>query len=253
MIRCIVVDDEKPARDELKYLLAKHHDFEVIGEAENGVAAMNLILTHEPEVIFCDISMPLLDGIDLAKKILNKQINTYLVYITAYDEYAIKAFELNAVDYLLKPLKEERFLITLSKIKSLKENQQLNMDKVDKFLNEFTLPQERRSHLCLYKDGLLYPVKSNEILCIYIEDKTVKIDTVKGQFECYKSLSEIENILPENDFFKCHRSYIINLNYIESIIPWFNRTYRVKLKGLDKEIPISRNQTNEFKNKMQIL
>ncbi|MCT4565811.1 MAG: LytTR family DNA-binding domain-containing protein [Maledivibacter sp.] len=253
MITCIVVDDEKPARDEIKYLLDKHHNFEVIGEAENGVAAMNLILTNDPDVIFCDISMPLLDGINLAKKILNKGINTYLVYITAYDEYAIKAFELNAVDYLLKPLKDDRFLTTLSKIESLKESKQLNMNRMDKFLNEFTIPQERKSHLCLYKEGLLYPVKSDQILCIYIEDKIVKIDTVKGTFECYKSLSEIENILPENDFFKCHRSYIINLNYIESIIPWFNRTYRVKLKGLDKEIPISRNQTNEFKNKMQIL
>jgi two-component system LytT family response regulator/two-component system response regulator LytT len=253
LITCIVVDDEKPARDEIKYLLDKHHNFEVIGEAENGVAAMNLILTNDPDVIFCDISMPLLDGINLAKKILNKGINTYLVYITAYDEYAIKAFELNAVDYLLKPLKDDRFLTTLSKIESLKESKQLNMNRMDKFLNEFTIPQERKSHLCLYKEGLLYPVKSDQILCIYIEDKIVKIDTVKGTFECYKSLSEIENILPENDFFKCHRSYIINLNYIESIIPWFNRTYRVKLKGLDKEIPISRNQTNEFKNKMQIL
>lgn len=253
MIKCIIVDDEKPARDELNYLLDHHKDFKVIGEAENGVEAMNLILTLEPDVVFCDISMPLLNGIDLAKKILNKGIDTYLVYVTAYDEYAIKAFEFNAVDYLLKPLKEERFLTTLSKIKGLKEQKQLNMNKVDQFINEFTLPQERKSHLCLYKDGLLYPVKSEEILCIYIEDKTVKIDTSKGQFECYKSLSEIEQILPENDFLKCHRSYIINLNYIESIIPWFNRTYRVKLKGLEKEIPVSRSQTTELKNRMQIL
>lgn len=253
MIKCIVVDDEKPARDELKYLLDHHKDFEVIGEAGNGVEAMNLILTLEPEVVFCDISMPLLNGIDLAKKILNKRINTYLVYVTAYDEYAIKAFELNAVDYLLKPLREERFLTTLSKLKGLKDQDQLNMNKVDQLLNEFPFPKEQKSHLCLHKNGLLYPVKFDEILCVYVEDKTVKIDTEKGQFECYKSLSEIEQVLSKNEFFKCHRSYIINLNYIESIIPWFNRTYRVKLKQLDKEIPISRGHTTEFKARMQIL
>lgn len=253
MIKCIVVDDEKPARDELKYFLNHHKDFQVIGEAENGVDAMNLIFTIDPQVVFCDINMPLLNGIDLAKKILNTHINTYLVYVTAYDEYAIKAFELNAVDYLLKPLKEERFLATLSKLKNLRDQDGLNMNRVDKLLNEFSLPQERKSHLCLYKNGLLYPIKSEEILCIYVEDKTVKIDTVKGAFESCKSLSEIEHILSQNEFFKCHRSYLINLNYIESIIPWFNRTYRVKLKGLEKEIPVSRNQTTEFKNRMQIL
>ncbi|SKC65278.1 LytR/AlgR family response regulator transcription factor [Maledivibacter halophilus] len=253
MINCIVVDDEKPARDELKFLLDNHKDFKVIGEAENGVEALNLILTLEPEVVFCDISMPLLDGIELAKKILSKKIDTYIVYVTAYDEYAIKAFELNAVDYLLKPLKEERFLTSLSKLKGLKEQKKLNMNKVDKFLSEFSLSQERKSHLCLYKDGVLFPVKSEDIVCIYIEDKTVKIVTSDKEFECYKSLSEIEQILPEDEFLKCHRSYIINLNYIESIIPWFNRTYRVKLKGFNKEIPVSRNQTAELKNRMQIL
>lgn len=251
MIKCIVIDDEKPARDDLIYYLDKEDDLEVIGVGKNGIEALELIEKFKPQVIFTDISMPLMNGIELAQKISAFGIDIHLIFVTAYNEYAIKAFELNAIDYLLKPLRDDRINQTLSKIKNL-ENKDSQLNKLDSFLEKYN-SQNTSSSLCLYKDGVLYPIKLDQILCIYVEDKTVKIDTIKGQFECYKTLSELEQIVMPQTFFKCHRSYIINLNFIESIEPWFNRTYRVKLESLDKEIPISRKYAQTFKHIMNIL
>lgn len=253
MIKCIVIDDEKPAREEIKYLISLHPQFQVIGEGENGIDAINLINTLRPDVVFCDINMPLLNGIEVAKVLIRKAIDIQLVFITAYDAYAIDAFELCALDYLLKPIKESRFDQTLLKIKLLYEQKKSNLDLVDQLLNDYTQAVEKPNHLCLYKEGLLYPIKFEEVIYIHTEEKMVHFYTDKGVFESSKALSEIEEILPDNSFFKCHRSYIININSIESVIPWFNRTYRVKLNGFEKEIPVSRNQTNRLKERLHIL
>lgn len=253
MIRCIVVDDEKPARDELKYLLSQKEQFELVGEGENGVDAMNLINSAEPDVVFCDINMPLVNGIEVAKLISRKNIDVQLIFVTAYDEYAIQAFELSAVDYLLKPIRDERFDQTIERIvKNIKDHTE-DTDKLNKLLATYKPVVEKSNHLCLYREGLLYPVKLSEVIYIHSEEKMAYFHTEKGVFESTKALTEIEELLPQNEFFKCHRSYIINLNTIESIIPWFNRTYRVKLNGVEEEIPVSRSQTNKLKEYLNIL
>jgi two-component system LytT family response regulator/two-component system response regulator LytT len=253
MIRCIIVDDEKPARDEIKYLLSTKEQLELVGEGENGVDAMNLIVSEKPDVVFCDINMPLLNGIEVAKMIIKKQIDTQLVFITAYDEYAIQAFELCAVDYLLKPIRDERFDQTIDKITKGLKNHVEDTHKMEKLLATYKATGEKSNHLCLYREGLLYPVKLSEVIYIHSEEKMAYFHTEKGIFESTKALTEIEDLLPESEFFKCHRSYIINLNTIESIIPWFNRTYRVKLYGVEEEIPVSRSQTNKLKEYLNIL
>lgn len=253
MIKCIVIDDEKPARDELKYLLSQKEQFELVGEGENGVDAMNLINSTNPDVVFCDINMPLLNGIEVAKLISKKNIDVQLIFVTAYDEYAIQAFELSAVDYLLKPIRDERFDQTVERlIKNIKDHTE-DTHKLNKLLETYTTPVEKSNHLCLYREGLLYPVKLSEVIYIHSEEKMAYFHTEKGVFESTKALTEIEDLLPQNEFFKCHRSYIINLNSIESIIPWFNRTYRVKLSGVEEEIPVSRSQTNKLKEYLNIL
>lgn len=249
MIKCIVIDDEKPGRDELIYHLNRDSDFNVVGEGKNGIEAINLIHEHKPDVVFTDISMPIMNGIELAQELVDRDIEIKLVFVTAYDEHAIKAFELNALDYLLKPLRDERMNQTLLK---LKDEVYTPIHKLDTFLNQYT-KETSNINLCLYKDGILYPVKQNQVLCVYVEDKVVKIDTLKGQFESYKTLCDLEEILCSKRFFKCHRSFIINLDYVESIEPWFNRTFRVKLETLSKEIPISRTHAQTFKHIMNIL
>lgn len=251
MIRCIVIDDEKPARDELLYYLNADECIEVVGEGKNGLEAIELLNKYRVDVVFTDISMPLMNGIELAQHIASHNLSTQVIFVTAYDEYAIKAFELNAIDYLLKPIRDERIAQTMEKIKDL-DTKDTSLERLDSFINNYN-KQNECSNLCLYKDGVLYPIKLDQIICIYVEDKTVKIDTTKGQFESYKTLCDLEHILCPNKFFKCHRSYIINLDYIEAIEPWFNRTFRVQLKGLEKEVPISRKYAQTFKNIMNII
>ncbi len=253
MIKCIVVDDEKPAREEIKYMLSKRSDFIVVGEGENGIDAVNLINKYHPDVVFCDINMPLLNGVDVARVLMKKNIQTHLIFVTAYDEYAIEAFELSALDYLLKPIKDERFIQTIKKIRERLELKSTNIDLMDQLFNDYTHTAKKSNQLCLYREGLLYPVKAEEVIYIHTVDKMVYFQTDKGIFESTKALSEIEELLPEKDFFKCHRSYIININSIESVIPWFNRTYRIKLKGIEEEIPVSRSQTNKLKEWFNIL
>lgn len=253
MISCIVVDDERPAREEIEYLLNKNSFFEVSGSADNGVKALELIVKIRPDVIFCDINMPVMDGIELAKKMLEMKINSYIVFVTAYDEFAIKAFELNAVDYLLKPISEDRFLKTLCKLKDMEKVESSYLDNMNRFLNEMNPGSDKQSYLSLYKDGLLYPIKLDEIISIFVEDKMTFFNTLKGEFTSSRNLCEVEKKLNSEMFLKCHRSYIININYIESIVPWFNSTYRVKMKGIEEEIPISRSQTSKFKEIMHIM
>lgn len=253
MIKCLIIDDEKPAREELKYLIGKNSDFEIVGEGENGIDAVNLINAYHPDVVFCDINMPLLNGVDLAKVLIRKGIQTQLIFVTAYDEYAIEAFELSALDYLLKPIKDERFERTVEKVRERLEERQSNLGLMDQLFNDYNKTAKAPNQLCLYREGLLYPVKTEEVVYIHTEDKMVYFHTYKGVFESTKALSEIEDLLPESDFFKCHRSYIVNINCIESVIPWFNRTYRIKLEGIEEEIPVSRNQTNKLKERFNIL
>jgi len=253
MIRCIIIDDEKPARDEIRYLLSQRLRFEIVGEGENGVDAINLMNQKQADVIFCDINMPLLDGIEVARVMIQKKIQTQLIFITAYDEYAIQAFELNALDYLLKPIRDERFEQTLSKIEQRWEEKHTNLESIESLVTSYPVKLSKPNSLCLYREGLLYPIKLEEITYVHKEEKTVYFYTNKGVFESNKALAEIEEILSQKEFFKCHRSYIINLNDIESVIPWFNRTYRIKLNGFDEEIPVSRNQTNKLKQLLNIL
>lgn len=253
MFRCIVIDDEKPARQEIKYLIGQISDFEIVGEGENGIDAVNLIHSYYPDVVFCDINMPLLNGVDVAKVLVKKNIETQFIFVTAYDEYAIEAFELSALDYLLKPVKDDRFHQTIKKVRERLEGKIPNLSPMDQLFHNFNRTAKVPNQLCLYREGLLYPVKADEVVYIHTEDKMVYFHTHKGVFESSKALSEIEDLLPEQNFFKCHRSYIINMNCIESVIPWFNRTYRIKLIGFDEEIPVSRKQTNRLKERFNIL
>ncbi|WP_130807556.1 LytR/AlgR family response regulator transcription factor [Senegalia massiliensis] len=256
-LKVLVVDDELPAREEIKYLLEKYDDIDIIYEANNGIIAFDLIQKFEPDIIFLDINMPKISGIELADKIINTK-NTkipLIVFITAYDEYAIKAFELNAIDYLLKPIGENRLEKTLKKIR---ENLKLNDEKMQQNINTIVnqLQSKKQSDsikLTLYKDGAFYPISTKDIIFSTVEDKNTVIITTKGKFIYHDSLSHLERNINKNNFFRSHRSFIINIDYIEKIEPWFNNTYNVKLKGYNEHIPVSRGQVKQFKTIMNII
>ncbi|MEA1975206.1 MAG: LytTR family DNA-binding domain-containing protein [Bacillota bacterium] len=247
MINCIIIDDEKHARIELIYHLNKFKKLSVIADFSNEIDAINFIKKNTVDLVFLDITMITSNGIDTAQKIKSLDLNKipYIVFVTAYDEYAARAFDLEAIDYILKPINEKRFDKCINKVLHIFEKNNLKKDYFNTTNN--------KDIISLSKNNIVYPIKKNLIKLVYIENRTLIIETTKGKFIVTTSLNEFEENLSSNIFFRVHRSFLININYIEEIIPWFNSTYKIKITDIDMEIPISRNQTHNFKKIMNII
>jgi len=224
MMRVLVAEDNPNELNFIKELLLQDKDVEIIGEANNGLEALNLFAKKKPDVAFLDISMPGLSGMELAKKINQKAI---IVFITAHNEFAVDAFTLGSLDYVLKPIDPERFNITLRRLKKT------IFQKKGGYSSKFTVNIK----------GSLMPIDISKI--IYIEKvpllKKIQIYLDNNQeLRVYGSLEKYEQKLKEHGFVRCHKSYIINMIKVEKVFPWGNNTYLAKLLGLKKEILVSR-------------
>lgn len=253
MIKCLIVDDEFPAREEIKYILSKTDKVKIVGEASHGLDAFEKYKNLNPDLIIMDIQMPQINGIEVARMVLNHDPVPMIIFVTAYDQFAIDAFEVNAVDYLLKPISEERLLSRIDKIHSSRSNEEgiQSIEKLNRLINELrhTTPCSRIS---VYHNNKLIPINTKDIIYITVENKFTIITTTSGKYESRNSLNEILKKLEPREFFRTHKSYILNLNFIESIDPWFNSTYNINLKGSNTVIPVSRNYVKEFKIIMNI-
>ena len=252
MITAIVVDDESPAREELIYILEKQKQVKVIGQASHGLEAISLNRKLKPDLMFLDIKMPKLNGIEVAKRLAKEPHVPYIVFITAYEEYALEAFEVNAVDYILKPVCEERLKKGLDRIfeRIGNENKDYFM-RLNKLIDDLNI-SESMNIISVYHNGKLIPLEHKDIIYATVEDKNTVIVSTKGKYSINCTLSELNKKLNSLHFFRSHKSYLINLDMIESIEPWFNSTYNVKLKNIDNKIPVSRSQSKEFKDIMNI-
>lgn len=242
MYKCIIVDDEKPARDEVQYFLEKDPMFEVIATFNSGRNLLESIDKFEADkiIFFLDIDMPGINGITLSNKLKEISADYLIIFTTAYEEYAVTAFELNALDYLLKPIENKRMSKCLDRIRELENKEEDNNAKV------------KLDYISLEKNGKIYPIKIDDISFIKASNRGVLIETIRGSFTSNINLCEIKEKL-DDKFYKCHRSYVINVVNIDSIEPWFNRTYQIKMKGSNEEIPVSRNYINDFKRIMSII
>ncbi len=237
-MKAIIIDDERLARQELKNLLVAHKEIEVIAECSDALQAKEKINELKPDVIFCDIQMPGKTGLELAEEISGA---VDIVFITAHDEHAIKAFELNAFDYLLKPIQPQRLSETIKKL-SIKET----TNKTD---NNSPLS---RNDMVFIKDGeKCWFVKLTDIRLFESEGNYVRVyfDTFRPLI--LRSLNSLETRLNEKEFFRASRKHIINLNYIASVESWFNGGLNVKLKD-GKEVEISRRQAVKLKDMMSL-
>lgn len=254
MIRSIVVDDETPAREELIYILEKFKEISIIGEASHGIKALELNKKLKPDLIFLDIQMPKLNGIDVARKILVGTHRPYIVFVTAFEKYAIEAFEVNAMDYILKPISEERLEKSMERvIANMKKGKKEYIDKFNNIMQNIKYKNEETiTRICVNNMGKLIPIDLNEIIYATVEDRNTVIISTKGKFEINFTLSELCEKLDKSIFFRSHKSFLINLNYIQVIEPWFNSTFNVMLKGTDIKIPVSRSQSKEFRELMNI-
>jgi two-component system response regulator LytT len=283
-IRAVIVDDEQLARQELEYLL-RADDVQVVAQGKNGVEAVELIRNHQPDVVFLDVQMPGLDGFAVLKKLLDKSRKTKLpniVFATAFDKYAVRAFEVNAVDYLLKPFEEARVHQTLEKIKNrltesaaagtvssvfaaerasshaefpatLSANESSMDERLDalvRLLEQQHAPQTRNTaRIVLRVAGRLLLVEQRDICFASIEEGTISVAThsIEGQSNC-RTLEDLLDLLDPNLFWRAHRSFVVNIHRIQEVVPWFKSSYQLRMDDRrHTEIPVSRAQTKRLR------
>lgn len=243
-MKAIIIDDERLARAEMQNLLSEYKDLKIVAEAKNAEEAINLIKEHKPDVIFCDVQMPGMNGFEMVKKL--EEIPK-VVFVTAYDEHAIKAFEVNALDYLLKPVDPERLNETMDKL--LKEDDDYASSNNLAFRKERVLDASDKVFL---KDGeKCFYVSLSEIRYFESKGNYVKVYFGKHKPMILRSLNSLEERLNPEQFFRANRKFIVNLNYITHIENWFNGGLQITLKE-DEKIEISRRQAIKFKDVMSL-
>lgn len=255
MFRCIVVDDEKPARDELKYILSKCEKINVIGEASNGLDALELCEIEGLDLIFLDIKMPEISGIDVARILMEKENSPKIIFVTAYDNFALNAFEVNAVDYLLKPIDEKQLEKSLkNKIYINEKEEKSKNSEILQLLKYLDLDKSKEniSKITVYHGNKMIPLDYKDIIYITVEDKDTVIYIKDNKYNISLTLNDLMKKLDNKTFFRSHKSFIVNLNYICSIESWFNSTLNLVMKDLEKEIPVSRSNVKEFKRIMNM-
>jgi len=246
MIKTILVDDERPALDELEYLLKDYEDISIVGKFREPRKALEYVLMHDVDVCFLDISMPEMDGFILAEAIIKLRKPPKIIFATAFDEYAIKAFEYYAVDYLLKPIEEQRMAKTMKRLKEVVDKSLQPLDDIDELLKKRYMDQ-KATRIPFWKNDRIHLLNPKDIDYIETKDKETHIYTKKGEFISTDSLGHYEDILSSYGFYRCHRSYMISIEKIKEVIPWFNNTFAVKLADYESEIPVSRRNVKEFK------
>lgn len=258
VINAILVDDESPARDELRFLLDENcPSVNIVTEFNNSPDAFEYIKDNMCDLIFLDIEMPEMSGIELAKKILEEiEFPPFIIFVTAYNEFAHSAFEVSAVDYILKPINSNRLIQAIDKIEQrVQLDNSMVIDKSDQLHSLIEKLSEQRkpsSRIALSKGERLIPVEMNEIIYATVIDKATYAFTTKGKFAFNGGLKEFEEILPAAEFFRCHKSFIINISLIQSIDIWFNGCFQLKMDGIEEMIPVSRSNSKDLKQLLNI-
>lgn len=256
-IKVMIAEDEKIAREELEFLLGENSDFVLCPSAINGRELLEKYEEYKPDVVFLDIQMPELIGIEAAKKLSRHDHSPLIIFTTAYEQYAVDAFGLNAVDYLLKPFTEERLKEALTRIRKELQQNQTDQGKINNDHQEgASVPKGKASKISklLLDDGnRVSVVDPNSIYYVMRDERVVRIFTKEQEYESKLTLQELEEKLAPYHFFRSHRSYLVNLQYIEEIQPWFNRTYNLILKDYPKtKIPVSRSAAKDLMNILQM-
>lgn len=244
-LKTLIVDDEYPARKELRYLLSKYPAIEVVGEATNAIEAAQLVSALDYSLLFLDIAMPGCNGMELTKKIQEKNTRLpYVVFVTAHEEYALDAFSVDAVDYLLKPVDPKRLEHTIRKVLQLMQEREVTTVKAKvnseapKTLS--VIPVELSDKTIL--------VDTNDIIYIYASDDYSNIKTLHENYKTRYTLKELELRLNPEQFIRCHRSYLVNIGKIREIIALGNGTLILKVQDQNEiEVPVSRMQAKRLR------
>jgi two-component system, LytTR family, response regulator LytT len=248
-LSAVIVDDEQLARDELAFLLKGVDDVNVVAQGKNGVEAVNLIKEHSPDLVFLDVQMPGLDGFAVIKKLMDKKVPLpQIVFSTAYDQYAVKAFEVNAIDYLLKPFDKARVAQSIKKAKAKRDTSAVPTERLESLIRSLEA-KPQSSKVLIKAAGRLFLVDQKDICHASIEDGVITVVTsqMEGQSNC-RTLEELLASLDPNLFWRAHRSYLVNINRIREVVPWFKSSYQLRMDDKKQsEIPVSRAQTKRLR------
>ena len=267
-IRTVVVDDEEPARNELCFLLERL-DVEVVGQASNGVEALALIEQVRPELVLLDIQMPGLTGFEVARRLAGRDAEPGIVFVTAYDQHAIEAFDVNAVDYVLKPVEPQRLEQAIDRARRQlpagrdeaqgqtetgEGGRPLRGAEIERLVEYVAKRQGQRGRLAITVGDRFLLVPSDDMIYASLADDVITIVTgaLTGTSN-YRTLDELHSHLDPEVFWRVHRSHLVNINMIREIVPWFSRNYILKMKDANAtEIPVSRSQTKRLRDYLSL-
>ena len=250
-INTLIVDDEKPARDELVYLLKAFPEIHLVGQGKNGIEAVQMIKEQTPDLVFLDVQMPGLDGFGVIKKLVDRKVKVpYIVFATAYDHYAVHAFEVNAVDYVLKPFDKGRIARAIQRARKMLESASSPVERLETLLAELgTQRPAARVKLLVRSEKKMLLVDSAEMMFASIEDGVITIVARETEGTSnYRTLEELQAALDASIFWRPHRSYLVNINHIKEVVPWFKSSYVLRMNDKKQsEIPVSRAQTRRLR------
>jgi DNA-binding LytR/AlgR family response regulator len=259
-LRVLVVDDEQLAREELCYQLEQAGEIEIVGQAGNGLEALCAVDRLEPDLVFLDIQMPGLGGFEVARRLSDRGDDMpALVFVTAYDQHAIEAFEVNAVDYLLKPVEATRLEQALQRARRRVDAERVGPvgplnDQLQRIVKMMAGRQVRREQVALKVGERFMLVQAEEIIYASLADESINIVTgqVAGTSN-YRTLDDLQARLDPEVFWRVHRSHLVNINKIKEIVPWFSRNYILRMKDpKGTEIPVSRAQTKRLREYLKL-
>jgi two-component system, LytTR family, response regulator LytT len=253
-INTIIVDDEKPARDELVFLLKGFPEINLIGQGKNGVEAVSLIKEHSPDLVFLDVQMPGLDGFGVLKKLMERKMKVpHVVFATAFDQYAVKAFDVNAVDYVLKPFDKARIAKAIQRARKVMEtNTSTTSERLEQLVTQLEASRQTSAHpvkLLVNSHERLLLVDSEDVIFATINDGTIRVVAreVEGGAN-YRTLEDLQAVLEPQLFWKPHRAYVVNIHHIKEVVPWFKGTYMLKMDDKNRtEVPVSRSQIKRMR------
>jgi two-component system LytT family response regulator/two-component system response regulator LytT len=260
-LKVLIVDDEQLAREELCYQLDQLGSIEVIGQAGNGLEALTAVERLDPDLVFLDVQMPGLNGFEVARRLLGRDDEApALVFVTAFDQHAIEAFEVNAVDYLLKPVDGARLDQAVQRARRRVDADRpaapagpLN-DQLERIVKMMAERQVRRDQVAIRVGERFMLVQAEEIIYASLADESITIVTgqVAGTSN-YRTLDDLQARLDPEVFWRVHRSHLVNINKIKEIVPWFSRNYILRMKDAKStEIPVSRAQTKRLREYLKL-
>jgi len=243
-MKVIIVEDEILAQQELSWLIKAHSQMEIVATFDDGLDVLKYLQHNKVDALFLDINIPSLDGVLLAQNISQFVHKPFIVFITAWKEHAVEAFELEAFDYILKPYQESRIITMLQKLEAAWQQQSGTGGSA--------VATRENDTINLIKDERIIVTSIHDIYYAEAHEKMTFVYTRRESYVMPMNITEFCSKLPTAHFFRCHRSYCVNLNKIREIEPWFNNTYILRLRDLDFQVPVSRSKVKEFRQLMHL-